>query len=228
LECEIHQVTPAKRKLFYKLFQHHKRQLLQEVGTKATGPRSIFAKELALRKAAADGEAYGAANMTTDKRLQFQNRLSDAETEATSWRLADSERVTNQFEREIYGITSNEQMRFKKQFSLRLIEFEAWCETIGIQALRKTIEQRVIHFGHPKMHLVSHISESFQRMGSGDNFTTDISERLHIANVKEAYRSSNKVNYIRQMLMHNDRCTGLDYMEQTLSYLALQGWYDID
>ena len=78
------------------------------------------------------------------------------------------------------------------------------------------------------MHLVSHISESIRRMGSGDNFTTDISERLHISNVKEAYRSTNKVNYIRQMLKHNDRCTGLDYMEETLSYLALQGWYDID
>jgi hypothetical protein len=30
------------------------------------------------------------------------------------------------------------------------------------------------------------------------------------------------------MLKHNDWCTGLDYMEETLSYLALQGWYDID
>jgi len=30
------------------------------------------------------------------------------------------------------------------------------------------------------------------------------------------------------MLKHNDRCTGLDYMEETLSYLALQGWHDID
>jgi len=30
------------------------------------------------------------------------------------------------------------------------------------------------------------------------------------------------------MLKHNDRCTSLDYMEETLSYLALQGWYDID
>jgi len=29
------------------------------------------------------------------------------------------------------------------------------------------------------------------------------------------------------MLNHNDRCTGLDYMEETLSYLAIQGWYDI-
>ena len=30
------------------------------------------------------------------------------------------------------------------------------------------------------------------------------------------------------MLKHNDRCTSLDYMEETLSSLALQGWYDID
>jgi len=77
------------------------------------------------------------------------------------------------------------------------------------------------------MHLVSNMSESIRRMGSGDNFTTDISERLHIANVKETYRSSNNVNYIRQMLKYNDRCTGLDYMEETLSYLALEGWYDV-
>jgi hypothetical protein len=49
LEREIHQVTPAKRKLFDKLFQRHKRQLLQEVGTKTTSSRSNFAKELALK-----------------------------------------------------------------------------------------------------------------------------------------------------------------------------------
>lgn len=30
------------------------------------------------------------------------------------------------------------------------------------------------------------------------------------------------------MLKHNDHCTGLDYIEETLPYLALQGWYDID
>ena len=47
LECEIHQVTPAKCKLFDISFQHHERQLFQEVGTKATGSRSTVAKELA-------------------------------------------------------------------------------------------------------------------------------------------------------------------------------------
>jgi len=196
LEREIHLVTPAKRKLFDKLFKRHERQQLQEIGTKATSPRSKFAEDLALMKAASEDKAYGAANMTANKRLQFHIRLSDAETEATTWNLADMERVTNQLEREIYGITSNEQKQFKTEFSICLIEFEAWWETIGIQAHRKSIEQRVIHFGYPKMHLVSHISESIRRMGSGDNFTTDISEPLHITNVKEAYRSTNKVNYI--------------------------------
>jgi len=175
LEREMHQVTPAKRTRFNKLFQHHERQLLQEVGTKGTGPRSKFAKQLALMKTAAEDEVYGAANMTADKRLQFRIRLSDAETDATTWSLADTERVTNQLEREIYGITSNEQKRLKKEFSIRIIEFEAWWEPIGIQALWRTIEQRVIHFGYPKMHIVSHISVSIRWMGSGDNFTTDIS-----------------------------------------------------
>jgi hypothetical protein len=67
LERKIHQVTAAKRKLFDKLFQHHERQLLQEVGTESTGPRSIFSKQLALIKTAAKDEDYGAANMSADK-----------------------------------------------------------------------------------------------------------------------------------------------------------------
>ena len=65
-------------------------------------------------------------------------------------------------------------------------------------------------------------------MGSSDSFIIDISEWLHIGNVKEAYLSTNEVNYIQQMPKHNDWCTGLDYMKETLSYLAHQGGYDID
>jgi hypothetical protein len=130
--------------------------------------------------------------------------------------------VTNELEREIYSITLNEEMQFKKQSSLRLRKFDASWETFSIQALRKTIEQRVIQSRNTKMHLVSHISESIRRMGSGNNFITDISEWLQMANVKEAYQPSNKVNYIQQMLMHND------YIGETLTHLALQGWYKID
>jgi hypothetical protein len=61
-------------------------------------------------------------------------------------------------------------------------------------------------------------------MRSGDNCTPDIFERLHIANMKETYQASKKLNCIQQMLKHNDQCISLDNMEETLSYLALEGW----
>jgi len=47
LERKLHQLTPAKLKLFDKLLQHHERHLLQEVGVKATSPGSLCAKYLA-------------------------------------------------------------------------------------------------------------------------------------------------------------------------------------
>jgi len=180
-------MTPVKGKPFDKLFQHQEQQLLQEVGTKATCPRSIFAKKLAQMKTAAEEEVYGAVNMTADKPVEFQTRPSDAETEATTLSIADIDHIVSKLEREIYGITSNEQRRFKHGLSICLIESEAWGQAIGVQEFRKTIKQRVIHFGYPKMHFVSYISESIRRKSSGDNFTTDMSEQLLIGNVKEAY-----------------------------------------
>ena len=91
------------------------------------------------KKSAAEEEAYGAVNMTADKRVQFQVCLSDAVIEATTRRIADTDRVVNQLEWEIYGITLKDQMRFRKEFSIRLVEFEAWWQAIGVQELRKTI-----------------------------------------------------------------------------------------
>jgi hypothetical protein len=37
--------------------------------------------------------------------------------------MADTERVTNQLQTEIYGITSDEQMQFMTEFSIHLIQF---------------------------------------------------------------------------------------------------------
>jgi len=65
-------------------------------------------------KTAAEEEVYGVANMTADKRVEFQVCLFSAETEATTWSIADMDYIENQLEREIYGITSNEQMQVKK------------------------------------------------------------------------------------------------------------------
>jgi len=185
-------------------------------------------KKLARMKTAAEEEAYGAATMTADKSVELQVCLSDAEIEATTWSIADMDRVVNQLQREIYTITSKDLMWFTKKFSIRLVQFAAWWQAIGIQELRKAIKQRLIHFGYPEMHLVSHTSESILQMGYGDNFTNNISERLHIGNIKEVYQSTNKVNYIQQMLNQNDWSTGLDYIEEPLSYLILHVWYKVD
>src|SRR5437588_7737768 len=78
------------------------------------------------------------------------------------------------------------------------------------------LRAEVYHFQFSKMHLLSHISESIRQMGSPDNFSMDVSELLHVEMVKEAYRSTNSVNFEEQMLWYNDRYTGLAYMVQTL------------
>ena len=98
-------MTPVKRKQFDKSFHHHERHLLQQVGTKATGPRSTFAKKLPPMKSAAEDEVCGAANMTADKGVEFQVRLSNAETEAATGGIADTDRVANQLQREIYMVS---------------------------------------------------------------------------------------------------------------------------
>jgi hypothetical protein len=54
---------------------------------------------------AAEEEAYRAVNMTANKHWQFQVCLSDADIEATTWKIADMDHIVNYLEIEIYGIT---------------------------------------------------------------------------------------------------------------------------
>jgi hypothetical protein len=75
---------------------------VQEAGTKVTGSRSKVAKELDIKKTAAEDEPIRVANMTADKPLQFRLRLSDAETEVTTWSWAATEHVTNHLGRDFW------------------------------------------------------------------------------------------------------------------------------
>jgi hypothetical protein len=102
--------------------------------------------------------------------------VSDAEIEAATWTIADTDHVVKQLEREASGITWKDQMRFLQKFSIRLVEFEAWWHAMSIQQIRKTIKQHVIHFGYAMLNLVSHLPQSILRMGSGNNYPTNISE----------------------------------------------------
>jgi len=88
---------------------------------------------------------------------------------------------------------------------------EGWSRE-WMKAEKEKLETAIYHFQFPKMHILGHVSNSIRQMGSPDNFSTPISELLHIENVKEAYRASNPVLYEEQMLWYNDRHTGIAYM----------------
>jgi hypothetical protein len=55
------------------------------------------------------------------------------------------------------------------------------------------------HFNIPKIHAMVHYFAAIQSHGSLDGFNTESPERLHIDYAKEAYRASNKKDYVKQM-----------------------------
>jgi hypothetical protein len=55
------------------------------------------------------------------------------------------------------------------------------------------------HFNIPKIHAMVHYFAAIQSRGSLDGFNTESPERLHIDYAKEAYRASNKKDYVQQM-----------------------------
>jgi len=57
-------VTTVKHKHFDKFIEHHQQQLLQEVRTKPTAPRSILSKKLTHINTAAKEKVYEVANMS--------------------------------------------------------------------------------------------------------------------------------------------------------------------
>jgi len=125
-------------------------------------------------------------------------------------------------------MVSNEQIQFKNELSILFTEYEARWQPIGMHELQKTTEQGVFHFRNSMMHLVSHVSEVIWRSSSRDTDGTNISEQVHIGNVEEASRFTNKVKYISQMVKLNDESSHLGYEEEALLYHTLQGWYCID
>jgi hypothetical protein len=75
------------------------------------------------------------------------------------------------------------------------------------------------------MHLLCHYHKFITRMGDSENFSSEISELLHFSNINKAYCASNGLNFMLQLHHNNDHYTTMDYMELTLLWLALNGWY---
>ncbi|KAG6876794.1 hypothetical protein C0992_011717 [Termitomyces sp. T32_za158] len=55
------------------------------------------------------------------------------------------------------------------------------------------------HFNIPKLHQMVHYVSAIKSCGSADGYNTESPERLHIDYTKEAYRASNKHEYVQQM-----------------------------
>lgn len=66
------------------------------------------------------------------------------------------------------------------------------------------------HFNIPKIHAMQHYVEMIYRYGSADGFNTESPERLHIDYAKDAYRATNKKDFIVQMTVWLRRQEAVD------------------
>ncbi|KAJ7084764.1 hypothetical protein B0H15DRAFT_951261 [Mycena belliarum] len=74
------------------------------------------------------------------------------------------------------------------------------------------------HFNIPKIHSLEHYEPSIRLFGSADGFNTESPERLHIDYAKNAYRASNRKDYINQMTLWLQR------QESVARFSAFREW----
>ena len=76
------------------------------------------------------------------------------------------------------------------------------------------------HFNIPKIHAMVHYVAAIQSRGSADGFNTESPERLHIDYAKEAYRASNKKEYVHQMTVWLGRQEAVARFRSYLDYVV--------
>src|SRR5215469_15744319 len=70
--------------------------------------------------------------------------------------------------------------------------------------------------GFPKLHSLQHYSERVRMFGTPDNFDTEYMEHQHISDAKDAYKRTNKVNHVQQMVQYVERRSALEMKCQFL------------
>ena len=75
------------------------------------------------------------------------------------------------------------------------------------------------HFNIPKIHSMVHYFAAVQSRGSLDGYNTESPERLHIDYAKEAYRASNKRDYVQQMTVWLGRQEAVARFRAYLDYV---------
>ncbi|KAJ7443260.1 hypothetical protein FB451DRAFT_1056990, partial [Mycena latifolia] len=80
------------------------------------------------------------------------------------------------------------------------------------------LDARKNDFNFPKLHSLDHYERLIHLFGSADGFNTESPERLHIDYAKNAYRASNRKDYIDQMTLWLQR------QESVARFTAFQEW----
>ena len=76
------------------------------------------------------------------------------------------------------------------------------------------------HFNIPKVHALIHYVDCIELFGSADGYNTESPERLHIDFAKEAYRASNKRDYVEQMAIWLQRHEAMWLRESFLIWVG--------
>ncbi|KAF9470187.1 hypothetical protein BDN70DRAFT_845947, partial [Pholiota conissans] len=74
------------------------------------------------------------------------------------------------------------------------------------------------HFNIPKIHSLQHYDTLMELFGSADGYNTELPERLHIDYAKNAFRASNRKDYIAQMTRWLERQEAVDRFAQFLEW----------
>ncbi|KAI0055469.1 hypothetical protein BV25DRAFT_1775361, partial [Artomyces pyxidatus] len=61
------------------------------------------------------------------------------------------------------------------------------------------------HFNFPKLRALRYYVASIRKLGTTDNYNTEVTEHLHIDLARNAYRASNKQDYFEQMALWLER-----------------------
>jgi hypothetical protein len=75
------------------------------------------------------------------------------------------------------------------------------------------------HFNIPKIHAIMHYVTCIRALGSADGYNSESPERLHIDFAKEAYRASNKRDYMEQMALWLQRHEAMWVRESYLIWI---------
>jgi hypothetical protein len=75
------------------------------------------------------------------------------------------------------------------------------------------------HFNIPKLHSLLHYVTCIRAFGSADGYNTESPERLHIDFAKEAYRASNKRDYVEQMAVWLQRREAMWLKESYINWV---------